>query len=58
MNTEIQEQSQIKLRLDPGLKQWLKLQAVQNKRTLIREIEHRLEQSRKEDQEAHAKPHP
>jgi len=48
MNDEKRE-SQVKVRLSEDLKAWLKHQAAGNRRSLIREIEHRLAESRGRD---------
>lgn len=50
MNPLPAEHSQLKLRLDPELKRQLKIRAAENRRTLTREIEHRLDQSVKQEQ--------
>lgn len=54
MDEAIKQESQIKLRLTSDMKVWLKHQAIENCRTLTREIEHRIMESRKR-QEAESK---
>ncbi|MNV15189.1 hypothetical protein D3C71_1059050 [compost metagenome] len=41
---------QVKIRLTPALRDWLKHQAINNHRTLTREIEHRVSESQKRDE--------
>lgn len=42
------------LRLAPDLKDWLKHKAIDNRRSLNSEIEHRLEQSRQQEEQKEA----
>lgn len=52
MKDETKLDAQVKVRLTADLKNWLKHQAANNCRTLSREIEHRVIQSRAQ-QESH-----
>lgn len=42
--------AQVKIRLTPGIRDALKVRAIQNRRTLMREIEYRVIESLKRDE--------
>lgn len=47
MDSEQTADCQVKIRLPADLRDWLKHQAIANRRTLMREIEHRLLEDRR-----------
>ena len=55
MTSELQKSSKTPVALDAELKDWLKHQAIDNRRTLSGEIAYRLEQSRKTEEAQHEK---
>lgn len=52
MDQQSTEESQVKIRLAPDLRDWLKHQAISNRRTLSREIEYRVIESQRREQQS------
>jgi hypothetical protein len=50
MDQSNERESQVKIRIAPELRDWLKHQAIANRRTLSREIEYRVIESQKREQ--------